>query len=49
MCIRDRTSGASTPEILVEEVINILAPDKLTYVTGVDEDVAFTLPKALRQ
>ena len=43
------TSGASTPEILVEEVINILAPDKVTYLTGVDEDVAFTLPKVLRR
>lgn len=42
------TSGASTPEILVEEVINRLAPDKVTYLTGVDEDVAFTLPKVLR-
>ena len=42
------TSGASTPEILVEEVINILAPDKVTYLTGVDEDVSFTLPKVLR-
>ena len=42
------TSGASTPEILVEEVINILAPDKVTYLTGVDEDVSFTLPKILR-
>ena len=43
------TSGASTPEILVEEVIKILAPDQVTYLTGVDEDVAFTLPKLLRQ
>ena len=42
------TSGAPTPEILVEEVINILAPDKITYLTGADEDVAFTLPKVLR-
>ena len=42
------TSGASTPEILVEEVINILAPDKVTYLTGVNEDVSFTLPKVLR-
>ena len=42
------TSGASTPEILVEEVINRLAPDKVTLLTGVDEDVAFTLPKVLR-
>ena len=42
------TSGASTPEILVEEVINKLAPDKVTYLTGVDEDVNFTLPKILR-
>jgi len=43
------TSGASTPEILVEEVINILAPDRVTYLTGVDEDVNFTLPRTLRE
>ena len=43
------TSGASTPEILVEEVINILAPDKVTYLTGVDQDVNITLKRMLRE
>ena len=42
------TSGASTPEVLVESVIEVLAPEKVSMVTGVEEDVAFTLPKQLR-
>ena len=42
------TSGASTPEVLVESVIEALAPEKVTMLTGVEEDVAFTLPKELR-
>ena len=42
------TSGASTPEVLVESVIEHLSPDKVTMVTGVEEDVTFTLPKQLR-
>ena len=42
------TSGASTPEVLVESVIQVLAPDKVTMLTGVEEDVTFTLPKELR-
>ena len=42
------TSGASTPEVLVESVIEALAPEKVTLLSGVEEDVAFTLPKELR-
>ena len=42
------TSGASTPEVLVESVIEHLSPDKVTMVSGVEEDVTFTLPKQLR-
>ncbi len=43
------TSGASTPEVLVEKVIEALAPEKVTMITGVEEDVTFTLPKELRR
>jgi len=42
------TSGASTPEVLVEQVIEALAPEKVTMLNGADEDVSFTLPKELR-
>jgi len=42
------TSGASTPEVLVESVIEKLAPEKVTMVSGVDEDITFKLPKQLR-
>jgi len=42
------TSGASTPEVLVEQVIEALAPEQVTMLNGADEDVAFTLPKELR-
>jgi 4-hydroxy-3-methylbut-2-enyl diphosphate reductase len=42
------TSGASTPEVLVESVIDKLAPDKVTIISGVEEDIAFHLPKQLR-
>lgn len=41
------TSGASTPEVLVESVIEKLAPEKVTLVSGVDEDITFKLPKQL--
>ena len=43
------TSGASTPEVLVEGVIERLAPEKVTMVSGVEEDITFNLPKQLRQ
>ena len=42
------TSGASTPEVLVESVIEKLVPEKVTMVSGVDEDITFNLPKQLR-
>ena len=42
------TSGASTPEVLVESVISALKPDKVTMLSGVEEDVSFTLPRELR-
>ena len=42
------TSGASTPEVLVESVIETLAPEKVTMGAGGDEDITFNLPKQLR-
>ena len=42
------TSGASTPESLVEGVIDALKPDSVTTVEITKEDVAFVLPKQLR-
>ena len=42
------TSGASTPEVLVENVIDALSPDKVIMLSGVEEDVSFTLPRELR-
>ncbi len=42
------TSGASTPEVLVESVIKALEPEKVTMLSGVEEDVSFTLPRELR-
>jgi 4-hydroxy-3-methylbut-2-enyl diphosphate reductase len=43
------TSGASTPEVLVESVIKALAPEKVTMLTGAEEDVSFTLPREFRR
>ena len=42
------TSGASTPEVLVESVVQALAPGQITVLSGVEEDVSFTLPRELR-
>jgi 4-hydroxy-3-methylbut-2-enyl diphosphate reductase len=42
------TSGASTPEDLVLAVIDALAPDEVTTIDGVDEDVSFVLPREFR-
>ena len=42
------TSGASTPEVLVDEVIQALRPDEVTTMSGIEENVAFVLPKELR-
>ena len=42
------TSGASTPELLVDEIIKALQPDEVTSMAGIEENVAFVLPKELR-
>ncbi len=42
------TSGASTPEVLVEAVIEALAPEEVVLLNGAEEDVTFTLPRELR-
>jgi 4-hydroxy-3-methylbut-2-enyl diphosphate reductase len=42
------TSGASTPEVLVEAVIAALEPERVSLLTGADEDITFTLPRELR-
>ena len=43
------TSGASTPELLVQAVIESLAPEGVIPIEGVEEDVSFVLPRELRQ
>ena len=42
------TSGASTPEVLVEEVIRFLNPDEVIRMGGEEENVTFKLPENLR-
>ena len=42
------TSGASTPERLVEAVIDRLAPESVTSLEMTREDVVFVLPKELQ-
>ena len=42
------TSGASTPEDLVMAVVDAIAPDEVTALSGVDEDVSFVLPREFR-
>jgi 4-hydroxy-3-methylbut-2-enyl diphosphate reductase len=42
------TSGASTPEKLVQAVIDALEPDDVIPIEGVEEDVSFVLPRELR-
>jgi 4-hydroxy-3-methylbut-2-enyl diphosphate reductase len=42
------TSGASTPEILEERVIQALKAARVVVLPGPQEDVKFTLPKELR-
>ena len=43
------TSGASTPEDLIMDVINVLAPDEVTTIDGVEEDITFVLPHEFRE
>ncbi len=42
------TSGASTPETLLDAVIEWLAPASVTTLEVIQEDVSFVLPKELR-
>ncbi len=42
------TSGASTPELLVEQVIEAVGAKDVIPIDGVAEDVSFVLPKELR-
>ena len=43
------TSGASTPERLVEAVIDVIKPSDVTTLSGMEENVSFVLPKTLRE
>ena len=42
------TSGASTPEVLVDEVISKLKPDNISTLNVIEEDVTFVLPREFR-
>jgi 4-hydroxy-3-methylbut-2-enyl diphosphate reductase len=42
------TSGASTPEVLVDSVVRRLGPDQVSSIEGVSENVTFVLPPELR-
>ena len=42
------TSGASTPELLVDRVVEYLQPDAVRHVEAMEENVSFLLPRALR-
>lgn len=42
------TSGASTPDILVRQVVDRLAPERVTDIEVTKEDVTFVLPRELR-
>ncbi|MYE54073.1 MAG: 4-hydroxy-3-methylbut-2-enyl diphosphate reductase, partial [Chloroflexi bacterium] len=42
------TSGASTPEYLVKQVIESLAPEEIIDVEVAKEDITFVLPRELR-
>ncbi len=43
------TSGASTPEDLIMDVINAIKPDEVTTMDGVEEDITFVLPHEFRE
>ena len=42
------TSGASTPETLVHNVVEAIGPDEVHHIQSIEEDVSFVLPRALR-
>jgi 4-hydroxy-3-methylbut-2-enyl diphosphate reductase len=43
------TSGASTPERLVQAVVDALQPDKVRIISVAEENVTFVMPKGLQQ
>jgi 4-hydroxy-3-methylbut-2-enyl diphosphate reductase IspH len=43
------TSGASTPERLVQAVVDALQPDKVRVISVAEENVTFVMPKGLQQ
>ncbi|HJN59179.1 MAG TPA: 4-hydroxy-3-methylbut-2-enyl diphosphate reductase [Dehalococcoidia bacterium] len=43
------TSGASTPEGIVQKVVQFLNPSKLSSIDGTPEDITFKLPKELEK
>lgn len=43
------TSGASTPEDLIMDVISAIGPDEVTTIDGVEEDITFVLPHEFRE
>ena len=43
------TSGASTPELLVDQVVEALRPDEVLHIQAVEEDVSFILPRELHE
>jgi len=43
------TSGASTPEIMVQEVVQYLQPTEVSNIEGTPENITFKLPKELQE
>ena len=43
------TSGASTPDNLVHEIIDYLNPDKVIKMGGEEENIVFSLPLEFRE
>ena len=43
------TSGASTPEVMVQKVVDTLQPEEVITIEGADEDISFVLPPEFRQ
>jgi 4-hydroxy-3-methylbut-2-enyl diphosphate reductase len=41
-------SGASTPELLVEQVVKALKPENVTTISSAAEDITFVLPREFR-
>ena len=43
------TSGASTPDTLVQEIIEKLMPEEVIPMGGEEENITFTLPLEFRE